>query len=114
MSKSKTLNFTKIYKEKILSGKKSSTVRLRTTLKRGEVVDIIVGGERIGKAKILNVKKLSLKDLTNKDAVRDGFKDKKSLLKALKRHYSNITEDSTVYFISFNILEGQRSIDQQS
>lgn len=105
MSRDKALTFAKIYKERILSGKKSSTVRLRSTLKKGEIVDIVIGGERIGKAKILSVRKVLVRDLTNKDAMRDGFRDKRSLLKALKRHYSNITEDSTVYLISFDILE---------
>ena len=105
MSRDKALTFAKIYKERILSGKKSSTVRLRSTLKKGEIVDIVIGGERIGKAKILSVRKVLVRDLTNKDAMRDGFRDKRSLLKALKRHYSNITEDSMVYLISFDILE---------
>ena len=87
MSRDKALTFAKIYKERILSGKKSSTVRLRSTLKKGEIVDIVIGGERIGKAKILSVRKVLVRDLTNKDAMRDGFRDKRSLLKALKRHY---------------------------
>jgi len=101
----KKLNFSKKYKRKILSGEKTSTIRLKTKLKKGDLVEIIAGGEKLGKARIMNVKKTILKNLTKSDAIKDGFKSKKSLIKALKKHYSNIDKDSIVYIISFSMLK---------
>lgn len=105
--KIKTLNFTREYKEKLLSGEKTSTLRLRTTLKTGDLVNVVAGGEKLGVARILSVKRVTLKDLTEKEVRRDGFKNKEALLKALRRHYSsNITPRSPLYLITFVMEPG--------
>ncbi|MBS7658635.1 MAG: ASCH domain-containing protein [Candidatus Bathyarchaeia archaeon] len=102
-SRIKTLNFSKEYKEKLLSGEKTSTLRLKTLLKKGDLVNIVVGGENLGIAKIIQVKKITLKELSINEIKKDGFKSKKHLLKALKKHYPsiNLTEQTPLYLITF-------------
>lgn len=101
MGKGKQLNFSKEYKSKILSGVKTSTVRLRTNLKVGEKVQIIAGGEKLGTAKILKIRRKEISKLTDEDAEKDGFKSKLELLKALKKHYGKLPKDTSIYIIEF-------------
>ncbi len=103
MSKIKTLVFSKEYKEKLLSGEKTSTLRLKTILKKGDLVNIVAGGENLGVAKIIQVKKVTLKELSTSEVRKDGFKNKKHLLKALKKHYpsADLNEQTPLYLITF-------------
>lgn len=72
-------------------------------MKKGDLVNIIVGGEKIGVAKIIQVKKVTLKELSTSEIIKDGFKSKKQLLKALRKHYpsANLTEQTSLYLITF-------------
>ncbi|RJX16139.1 ASCH domain-containing protein [Candidatus Bathyarchaeota archaeon] len=103
MGKRKPLNFTKEYMNKILSGEKTSTIRLKTNLKVGEKVQIIVGGEKLGEAKIVSIKRKNILSLTDEDAKKDGFKNKKELLKALRKHYGKISPNTNVYIVGFKL-----------
>jgi len=105
MVKKKPLNFSKEYRNKILSGEKTSTIRLKTNLKVGEKVQIVVGGEKLGEAEITSIKRKDLLSLTDEDAKKDGFKNKKELLKALKKHYGKLPSDTIVYIVSFKKLK---------
>ncbi|RLG91722.1 MAG: hypothetical protein DRO36_03605 [Candidatus Hecatellales archaeon] len=105
MVKRKPLNFSKEYKSKILSGEKTSTVRLKTNLKVGERVQIIVGGEKLGEAEIVDIKRKGISSLTDEDAKKDGFKNKRELLKALKKHYGKLPSNTKVYIVSFKKLK---------
>lgn len=105
MVKRKPLNFSKEYRDKILSGEKTSTIRLKTNFKVGERVQIIAGGEKLGEAEIISIKRKDLLSLTDEDAKKDGFKNRRELLKALKKHYGKLSLGTTVYVVSFKKLE---------
>jgi len=99
--KVKQLNFKKEYKEILLSGRKMTTIRMNTDLKPGDIVELIAGGESCGYAKVKNIIRKRVSELSRKDAVRDGFKSVKELFKTLKKYYNELTPDSYVYIISF-------------
>lgn len=97
----KQLNFNKEYRKMLLSGQKLTTIRMNTNLKPGEMVEIVVGGERCGYTRIKSITKKRVSEISDKDARRDGFKNRKELLKALKKIYGRITPQTQVYIISF-------------
>ncbi|HDI47183.1 MAG TPA: ASCH domain-containing protein [Candidatus Methanomethylia archaeon] len=105
MRQRKSLRFSKEYMQAVLSGRKTSTIRVHTKLKKGDEVDITVNGRIIGAVKILNVEKKPLKELTDEDARKDGFKDKAALLKALYKHYGKLPRNLPVYIIDFKLLK---------
>lgn len=83
----KHLEFKNKFRNKILSGEKTTTLRFRTNLKKGDLAYIHCGGDVIGIAEIEEVVEKSIDDLTDEIAKLDGFKDKKELLKELKKFY---------------------------
>lgn len=97
------LNFSKEYKRKIQEGSKRQTIRLSTSLKEGDVVEIVSGGEVIGIARITKVEKKTLGDLTDEDAKRDGFENVNQLFKALRKHYGKISNKKEVCVIGFEM-----------
>lgn len=113
MTRRKRITFKAAYAADILEGRKESTVRLNTSLKKGDVVDIIAGMVKIGTAKVESVEEKTVSQLTNEDAVRDGFENREELLKALKKIYGNrIGETTRVKVIRFRLLgrnQGQSS-----
>jgi len=100
----KTLNFKKEYREAILSGRKTCTIRLKTNLKVGDEAYLVVGGEKLGVIRITAVNRKRIAELTNRDARRDGFRDVKELIKALKRHYKKIRLTTMVSIIHFRFI----------
>lgn len=99
----KLLNFKKEYKDKLISGRKRSTIRLRTNLKEGDEVEIFSGGFKIGVARIVSVRSKSISELTDEDARKDGFRNKHELLKALRKHYGELKSDERVHIIGFEV-----------
>ena len=97
----KQLNFKKEYKEKLQSGRKTTTIRMNTDLKPREIVEIVAGGESCGYARIKSIVKKRISEINNKDAKKDGFKNRRELLKALKKIYGKITPETQVYIIRF-------------
>ena len=85
----KKLNFKKEYAESIMSGRKRSTIRLSTTLKAGDRVEVVAGGVSLGTATIESVRVKKLGELTDNDAREDGFKRKEELIRALKDIYKD-------------------------
>ena len=111
--KFKQLNFKKEYGKMILSGRKITTIRRSTNLRPGDIVELIAGGESCGYAKVLSVKKKKVSELSDEDAVRDGFKDIKELIKALKKHYHKIKPEMEVYIISFEKTDLSQKISKK-
>lgn len=103
MRPKKTLNFKREYKDAILSGEKTCTIRLRTNLRAGDEARIVAGGERIGIAEITGVTRKRVSDLTYNDAKRDGFSNLEDLLNALRRHYRDIGPDTEISVIRFRL-----------
>ena len=102
----RNLKFDGKYKDLLLSGKKRATIRVgKVNLKPGDEVLIHSGGYVIGKAKIRKVEKKRVSELTDEDAIMDGFKNKEELLDALKAHYKNINPDTEVTVIKFEFTK---------
>jgi len=99
----KRLNFAKEYKKKIKEGLKRQTIRLSTSLKEGDRVEVVVGGEVLGIAKITRVERKTIEELTDEDAKRDGFEDVAQLVKALRRHYGKVSNKKEVCVIGFEM-----------
>jgi len=74
---------------------------MNTNLKPKDLVEIIAGGESCGYARIKSIVRKRISEISNKDARRDGFKNKKELLRALKKIYGRITPETKVYIIRF-------------
>ena len=105
----KKLKFLDEFKEKILSGEKTSTIRKGFVDKyeKGDIVDVIAGDETIGEAEITEIKHLSFKELTTEDAIQDGFKSKKELKKTLKKIYPDFKSTDEITKIEF-VLKKRR------
>ena len=101
----KRLNFDPQYVDLLRNGEKKSTVRLKTKLKPGDLVDVYAGERRIGVAKILEVRFKKLSELTDTDAKIDGFKSLKDLKKALKRHYGYLPDNTKLSIIYFRFID---------
>jgi len=99
--KVKQLNFKREYKQVLQSGRKTTTIRMSTDLKPGDIIKLVAGGESCGYAKVKSITRKKVSELNEKDAIKDGFKNRKELIKTLKKYYSEITPESYVYIIRF-------------
>ncbi|PUA32835.1 MAG: hypothetical protein B7O98_05205 [Zestosphaera tikiterensis] len=105
MKSRKTLAFKKEYGKPILLGRKTLTIRLNSNLKEGDVVEVRAGGVVLGKALIEEVKVKKVLELTDEDAVNDGFRSREELLRALKNIYKDrISASTEVKLIKFKLL----------
>ncbi len=104
-SKVKKLVFKQEYCQDILEGKKRSTIRLTSNLKKGDIVEIRAGWIKVGTAIIEDVMDKEIRELTDEDAKLDGFSSKDELIKALKRIYGKkVSENTKVKLIRFKLL----------
>ena len=104
-SKIKKLIFKQEYCQDILEGKKRSTIRLTSSLKKGDIVEVRAGWIKIGTAIIEDVKDKEVRELTDEDAKLDGFNSKDELIKALRRIYGKkVSDDTKVKLIKFRLL----------
>ncbi len=108
----KRLNFDPEYLELLVNGEKKSTIRMRTRLKPGDVVDVYAGDSYVGMAKILEVRLKKMSQLTERDAKIDGFKNLKDLKKALKKHYGYIPDNTKLSIIYFKFFSSRKSMDR--
>ncbi len=99
------LRFRDEYIPLILTGRKRSTIRLEKKYDVGDTVYLVsqTTGRIFGKAKITNIIEKRLDELSDEDAWRDGFKDKYTLIEALKSIYGNLPDDTKVYIIEFRL-----------
>lgn len=101
----KTLIFRKEYGRSLILGKKTTTIRLHSNLREGEVVDVRVGDVHVGRAYIENVITKKVCELSDADALNDGFRSKEDLILELKKIYgkNRITDDTEVKIIKFRL-----------
>lgn len=99
------LRFRDEYIPLILTGKKTSTIRLERKYNRGDTVYLVsqTTGRIFGKAKITKITEKRLDELNDEDAWRDGFRDKYTLIEALKSIYGNLPNDTKLYIIEFKL-----------
>ncbi|MEM1645065.1 MAG: ASCH domain-containing protein [Ignisphaera sp.] len=102
----KKLIFKLDYAGKILTGEKTTTIRLSTNLNENEEVEVYVGHVRIGKALIKRIYKKRLSELSDEEVKSDGFQSKDELIKNLSKIYGNkrISSDPEVYIIEFTLI----------
>ncbi len=102
----KKLSFRKEYGRDIMLGRKTTTARLHTNLKKGDIVNVKVGNIHVGKALIENVTTKKVRDLTDTDAMNDGFKDREEMINGLKKIYGKrVTEGTEIKLIRFKLLD---------
>ncbi|WP_048151437.1 ASCH domain-containing protein [Palaeococcus ferrophilus] len=103
------LKFDGRYREAILSGRKRATVRAgKVNLREGDEVFIHAGGYVLGRARIRRVERKSIEELTEEDAIKDGFSSREELLRALREHYPNLRGEVTV--VEFELVERSRPV----
>jgi len=100
----RSLSFKGEYVGKILSGEKTSTVRRGILVPRYSEISLRSQGGVIGRARIESVKYTQVKDLTDSDAVLDGFRNREELVSALEKHYPGIGPEDWVTVIRFRLL----------
>lgn len=98
------LSFKKEYIKKIFKGLKTTTIRLGILVPKSKLV-IYGNGEALGRVAVESVKYTKVKDLTDIDAVLDGFRNKEELKAALSKHYPGISGDDWVTIIRFRVIE---------
>jgi len=103
------LMFKKEYSEGIVKGSKTSTIRLSSSLKKGDEVEVVAGRVRLGIARIEGIEVKKVHELTDEDARTDGFENKEELVKALKKIYGKrITDKTEVKLIRFRMIKGDK------
>lgn len=106
MSDTKKLVFKLDYAGKILTGEKVITIRLRTNVKEGDIVEVYVGHARVGRAIIQRVTKKKLSEVSDDEVRKDGFKNREDFIKTLTKIYgrSVIETNPDVYVIEFKLI----------
>lgn len=87
----------------LLSGRKKTTIRLGHVIPRYQEVIVHGHGRPLCKARITNVTYKKVRDLTEEDAIKDGFSSLSELYKALKETYGNIRPDMEVTIIELQV-----------
>ncbi|MEM0361602.1 MAG: ASCH domain-containing protein [Sulfolobales archaeon] len=103
--KCKRLVFKSKYLRDLLLGRKVTTIRLRSNVNVGDVVEVIAGDLKVGKAVIEAIRTKRLDELTDRDALYDGYRSKEELIKELIKIYGGrIRSNSEVKIIYFRML----------
>jgi len=95
----------------ILSGRKKTTIRLGHVIPRYEEVIVHGHGRPLCKVRIRRVTYKRVKELTDDDALKDGFNGLAELLRALKETYGDISPDMEVTIIEFNVEKMFTDVD---
>ncbi|BES82125.1 ASCH domain-containing protein [Pyrodictium abyssi] len=97
----------------ILSGRKRTTIRLgRVHVKYNELI-IHGGGRPVAKVRVTNVVYKRVSELTDEDAVKDGFRSREELLEALRHMYGEFRDDDYVTIIEFEVIQDLSSLEPQ-
>ncbi|USS40569.1 ASCH domain-containing protein [Thermococcus aggregans] len=96
------------YKSRILSGKKTTTIRFGDyEVEPGSEVYLVItpSDTAIAKVRITKVEKKKVKELTTQDAKKDGFKDVKELVNTLSKIYGELDGEDEVTVIEFEVIK---------
>ena len=93
------------YGKLILEGKKVATIRLGKVKPRYKEMIVHGGGRPLAKIEITNVTYKKVRELTDEDAKKDGFRDLKELLSHLKKVYGRLRDDDWVTIIEFRVIQ---------
>ncbi|HIP57658.1 MAG TPA: ASCH domain-containing protein [Ignisphaera aggregans] len=90
----------------ILSGKKTTTIRLGRVVPKHDEIIIHGGGRPIAKAKIKRVVYKRVRELTEEDARKDGYNSLEELLQDLENVYGRrVYPDDIVTIIEFEVIQ---------
>ncbi len=103
----KHLEFKEKYLEKLLKGEKRITVRKRAYVKPNDTVYVHCGGKIIGKAKIIDVRKIKREEMNEEIAKKDGFNSLEDFMDEIKSYYPDQNE---LYVIEFMLEPFERHI----
>lgn len=104
----KHLEFKGKYLQKLLNGEKRATIRRRVYVKPGELVYVHCGGKIIGRARISDVRKLSIDEIDDQIAKKEGFNSAEELKAEIKRYYS---QNDSLYLIEFDFEPFDSPVD---
>ncbi|AEA46390.1 ASCH domain-containing protein [Archaeoglobus veneficus] len=99
------INFDKEYVPLILEGKKRTTVRKGIkSYPVGKVVYLTANNEPFARARVVKAVIKRVRELTDEDAIKDGFDSVEELIKALKRIYGSLRDDEFVTVVHFELV----------
>ncbi len=93
------------YAKLMLEGRKKATIRLGKVIPKYDEVIIHSWGRPVAKAKITKVTYKRVRELTDDDARKDGFRSKDELLRELRHVYGRVRPDDLVTIIEFEVLQ---------
>ena len=99
------------YADLLLEGRKKTTIRAGVVVPRYEEIIIHGHGRPLAKARITRVERKLVSELTDEDARRDGFPDRRSLLRALERVYGRLGPDDTVTILHLEVTQRLDQLD---
>lgn len=106
------MGFDEQYVDAILRGDKKSTIRkgikldlLKKEKEGSDVIDLVANQQVFGRAKITKVIVKRVEELTENDALFDGFTDLEELMIALKNIYGELSGNDLVTIIYFDVIE---------
>lgn len=90
----------------ILRGVKTTTIRLGEVVPKYDEVIIHGGGRPVAKVRIASVRTKRVRELTEEDAKKDGYRSLRELLRDLERVYGRpILPDDVVTIIEFRVVQ---------
>ncbi|MEB3844739.1 MAG: ASCH domain-containing protein [Desulfurococcales archaeon] len=101
----------KKYGDMLLSGKKTTTIRVGIVKPRYDTLIVHSGGRPIAIVRIEDVTVKRVSELTDEDARRDGFPDRSTLIEALRKMYGRIGGDEPVTIIRFKLVKRLDNLD---
>lgn len=93
------------------AGTKTSTIRFQDPVRSGAALLVFEtdDGEVSFEGEVTGLEEKPLRELTDEDAVRDGFVDRGDLRAALADHYPGIPDDARVEIVHFACSGGTRA-----
>lgn len=101
------------YMEKIAGGK-FTTIRLGIVRPKFSEVYVHSGGLVVAKARIMDVVYKRVRDLTDEDAVKDGFSSREELIGELRKIYGRVRESDWVTVLVLKVVEWINARDDGS
>ena len=102
----KRLYFSGRYYKSLASKKKTVTIRLSTSLKPGEIVEIFAGKKYVGKARIVKIERRRIREIDRDILRQENMETLGELIEALIDHYgpTMADPDSKITVIRFEWL----------
>ncbi|MEV7612089.1 ASCH domain-containing protein [Streptomyces sp. NPDC089799] len=99
------LHFHRAYLDAVRTGRKTSTVRFRDPVETGPVNMVFeLDDEVVLSGVVTRITSKSVAELTEADAIADGFRDLAELQDRLRFHYPDITSIDDVSVVHFRLV----------